>query len=582
MNQNQSNFFIMTTVSSVFLGVWKWKQDEVFMETHNFSAMVEKVKDQPYVMFVGAPGSGKTATARHIALKLQEEGYEILSINDIKDFETYYDPSNPQVFVIDDVLGKFNLDMKTYAFLNSHKESLLNLTESNTKLILTCREQVYRSKKLLGFFFCKQDNVVLLHDEENALDEEDKRELLRMYETEKDILSSDIPASSLGMFPLLCKLASKRKVRLDLFKSPISCITEELNQMQIENDKHYASLVLLMANQNKLSKDVFDNESNADRERDFVERKKDFLSQCNVSTQLESFMVINALSEMENTYTMHCRGVFTFLHESLFEIVAFHFGQHCPNLMLRYMSSDYVAKYIRVEKEITKDLVNDYSNDLYIKLDESQYRSLAERLYRDVEDGEWSCVFGNVALKNPSVLQSFITLMKEKSYDDLQRVFLSELTEEKGGHKDDKISIDLNDTPSNLNNVIHFLYREGNQRAICWVIYHGHSDILKYIIDQILERNENVDDLFGNPINVHNGPDNKHDESDSVISSMNDEIHRLIFLSSLSDDYSTNDILNDNIDNNSFMRDTYFLSNEEVIEFPGIYYWCKRTIKRKQ
>lgn len=93
------------------------------METHNFSAMVEKVNDQPYVMFVGAPGSGKTATARHIALKLQEEGYEILSINDIKDFETYYDPPNQQVFVIDDVLGKFNLDMKAYAFLNSHKET---------------------------------------------------------------------------------------------------------------------------------------------------------------------------------------------------------------------------------------------------------------------------------------------------------------------------------------------------------------------------------------------------------------------------------------------------------------------------
>lgn len=532
-------------------------------------------------MFVGAPGSGKTATARHIALILQEEGYEILSINDIKDFETYYDPPIPQVFVIDDVLGKFNLDMKTYAFLNSHKETLLNLTKSKTKLILTCREQVYRSKKLSEFFFCKQENVVLLHDEENALDEEDKRTLLQMYGMERDILSSDLPASSLIMFPLLCKLASKRisEVRLDFFKSPISYIKEELNEMKIENDKHYASLVLLMANQNKLSKDIFDNESNADRERYFVERKTDFLSECDLSTQLESSMVMNALSEMEGTYTMRCRGVFTFLHESLFEVIAVHFGQRCPNLMLQYMSSDYVAKYIRLEKESTKELAHDYSNDLYIKLDQSQYRSLAVRLYKDVEDGEWSCVFGNVALKNPSVLQSFITLMNEKSYEDLYRVFLSELTEEKS--KDDKISIDLNDKQSNFNNIIHFLYREGNQRAICWAIYYGHSDILKYIIDQILERNENVDDLFGNPINVHSDPDNIHDDRDSVISSVIDEIDRLIVLASLSDDYSTNDLIDHNIDNNSFTRDSDFLSTEKTIEFPGIFYWCKRTIKRK-
>lgn len=543
--------------------------------------MVEKVKDQPYVMFVGAPGSGKTATARHIALKLQEEGYEILSINDIKDFETYYDPPNQQVFVLDDVLGKFNFDMKAYAFLNSHKETLLSLTGSNTKLILTCREQVYRSKKLLGFFFCKQDNVVLLHDEENALDEEDKRKLLQIYEIEIDILSSDLPALSLSMFPLLCKIASERTVRLDFFKSPISCIKEELNQMRIENDHQYASLVLLMANQNKLSKDIIDNESNADRENYFVERKKDFLSQLDVSTHLDSFVVNNALLEMEKTYTINCRGVFTFLHESLFEIVASHFGQDCPNLMLQYMSSDYVAKYIRLEEESTKDLAHDYSNDLYIKLKKSQYLFLAERLYRDVEDGEWSCVFGNVALKNPSVLQFFIALMNEKSYEDLHRVFLSELPEEKRGHKDDKISIDLNDKQSNLNNVIHFLYREGNQRAICWVIYHGHSDILKNIIDQILDRNGNVDDLFGDPTNVHNDPDNIHDESDSVICSVTDEIDRLIFLSSLSDDYSTTGILDDNIDNNSFTRDSY-VSTEKTIEFPGLFYWCKRTINRKR
>lgn len=91
----------------------KWKEDDnFFLETHNFPTMLEKVRNQSFVTFVGAPGAGKSATAHHIALKLQdEEGYDILPIRDIKEIETYCDPCNPQVFVIDDVLGVFGLDM---------------------------------------------------------------------------------------------------------------------------------------------------------------------------------------------------------------------------------------------------------------------------------------------------------------------------------------------------------------------------------------------------------------------------------------------------------------------------------------
>lgn len=61
--------------------VSKWKEDEnVFLETHNFPIMLEQVKKQSFVTIVGVPGSGKTATVRHIALILQKEGYEIYQL----------------------------------------------------------------------------------------------------------------------------------------------------------------------------------------------------------------------------------------------------------------------------------------------------------------------------------------------------------------------------------------------------------------------------------------------------------------------------------------------------------------------
>lgn len=58
--------------------VSSWKEeDDVFVESHNFQAMLDQVRTHPYVTFVGVPGSGKTATTRHIALILQRDGYEI-------------------------------------------------------------------------------------------------------------------------------------------------------------------------------------------------------------------------------------------------------------------------------------------------------------------------------------------------------------------------------------------------------------------------------------------------------------------------------------------------------------------------
>lgn len=53
----------------------KWREDDkVYVETHNFQAMLKKVRNQPFVTFVGVPGLRKTATARHIAHILQTEG----------------------------------------------------------------------------------------------------------------------------------------------------------------------------------------------------------------------------------------------------------------------------------------------------------------------------------------------------------------------------------------------------------------------------------------------------------------------------------------------------------------------------
>lgn len=135
--------------------------------------MLERVKLQPYVTFVGVSGSGKTATVHHIALKLQQKGYEILPIIDINKIEDYCDPHKPQVFVIDDVLGVYGFDMSAFNVLSKYEERITNPTMPKTKFLMTCREVVYRNEALANTFFSKKNNVVLLNSDDNALTNSD-------------------------------------------------------------------------------------------------------------------------------------------------------------------------------------------------------------------------------------------------------------------------------------------------------------------------------------------------------------------------------------------------------------------------
>lgn len=76
-------YFFLTFFSEIYeidISRWKEEDDNDFVETHNFKAMLKKVKQQSHVIFVGVPGSGKTATVRHIALLLQREGYDIYQL----------------------------------------------------------------------------------------------------------------------------------------------------------------------------------------------------------------------------------------------------------------------------------------------------------------------------------------------------------------------------------------------------------------------------------------------------------------------------------------------------------------------
>ena len=85
----------------------KWRlEDKLFYdETGGFTAALKMVQSENCMTIIGGPGSGKTATARHIALQLEEQGWEIVPVCRLEEIIQYGDRDHKQVFVLDDVLG---------------------------------------------------------------------------------------------------------------------------------------------------------------------------------------------------------------------------------------------------------------------------------------------------------------------------------------------------------------------------------------------------------------------------------------------------------------------------------------------
>ncbi|XP_061190554.1 uncharacterized protein LOC133198480 [Saccostrea echinata] len=344
--------------------ILKWKKDDkLFLETHNFTAMLEKVNNKTHVTFVGVPGSGKTATARHIALMLQQKGYEVVPIKDIKKIEEYCDPKNPQVFAIDDVVGVFGLQETKLNLLSDYQDRIINPVMSKTKTLMTCRETVYRKAIESSSLFTDENNIVLLHSEAYALNHTDKKNIMKMYNIDINMLSSDSLTSASKMFPYLCKLFStERKFKRygsAFFENPVPCILKELEEMKKQNRIQYASLVLCMINDNKISKKILGEIKNDAVDKKMIEMKQSVLQKCKVSGTTDNFEFVDALSEMEGTYTKLCGTDYSFVHDSMLEIVAYHFGCNFPDVILQFMSSSYIANYVKIQKCQTEKSKNE-------------------------------------------------------------------------------------------------------------------------------------------------------------------------------------------------------------------------------
>ena len=209
------------------------------------------------------------------------------------------------------------------------------------------------------------------------------------------------------MYPLLCKLyCSESKYRAsgkEFFEKPTSYIFKEIKSLKANKPIQYASLVLCMFCQNEITVDML-----IKKDPGLMEIRDKVFENCRVTgcnTEIQ-----DSLKNMVDTFTYNTNKGYSIIHDLVYEVLAFHYGNKHQEDMLLYMNSSFVAKKFNIDE------ISDDPGDLHIQIKEEHYLAFAERLVRDLK-----CL--ELYLTDYSILNAFIDELKKLPYLEIKNLF---------------------------------------------------------------------------------------------------------------------------------------------------------------
>ncbi|XP_052085119.1 uncharacterized protein LOC127722266 [Mytilus californianus] len=214
----------------------KWKKDDSFyIETRATNHVFSCVSKYKCVSVTGPSGIGKTALVRHVALRMERNGYTIFTVTDAREIKDQYKSDRKTLYIVDDMCGNFTANqsrIEEWKKSNNDVQSILE--NSKYKLILTCRLQVFQDK---GF-----DNLEIfktcecnLGSEKLSLTSYEKEKMTIMYFKENALEALE-HLGEYEFLPFLCKLYEIEKTNplftLDMFlNDPFSFYKKDLTYM---------------------------------------------------------------------------------------------------------------------------------------------------------------------------------------------------------------------------------------------------------------------------------------------------------------------------------------------------------------
>ncbi|CAC5411813.1 unnamed protein product [Mytilus coruscus] len=396
---------------------WK-KTDKMFVSTRASDYVMKCLQDKSCVTLTAPSGVGKTFISKHTALVLQKEGYKIILVYSPKDIRDFYQPGKQTVFIVDDICGNFTANRQQ---IDDWKQLLpvINtiIADKCCKIIVSCRLQVYKDEKfniLLPFKSCECNLV----SDKLCLTSIEKQNIAKTY-IGTSMQYIDEFSYNWDFFPLLCSLYHKNK-KIDVkefFKSPFGVYKDELDKLSEHGDEgnyKVCSLALCVLFNNQLKENWFQGKM-TDEQRHIIE---DTCDACYINRSTSKAKLKKELDTLNGTYICKQNGIYSTIHDKLFDFLAHYFGQKMIECFIDYGDSDLVRERFIWEKLLDKKTSN---IDFIIKLSDDYLESYLQRLIKDWFSGKVTVVIKNTNMQ--------MSLFRQKLLEQLKHLDLSKQVE---------------------------------------------------------------------------------------------------------------------------------------------------------
>ncbi|XP_071178516.1 uncharacterized protein [Mytilus edulis] len=427
-----------------------WTEDDkMFIETNGAKSILKCIKENGCVVVTGSSGTGKSSLMRHVALRMQEEGYVILPVTNPEKIIKWYNPSKKILFVVDDFCGTYTINpMKLESWKNLMEKIKTLIEKKPVKLIMSCRLQVFKDEKMKSLSFDQSCECNLL-SEDKHLSETEKQSIAELYLKTNAYKIREF-YDMFDCFPLLCQLYSKNtNLRMvDFFQNPFTVYKEEIDKIQLEGAHvKYCALALCVMFNNHIKEEWL----TEDVDKDVTKIIENTYEACKVVKGTSRLVLRDELDSLTHTFIRKEGELYRTIHDKLFDFLAFYFGSVMIYCLINNASSHFIRERFVFEKKEKR-------NEFLIDVSERYQQMYINRLVDDWFRGKVVDVFCNINM--------YDQIFRQRILVHLNGIEISK----------QKQLASLYDTQNNSTPLIQCCFI-GDIDLVAWCLYHCNSNV---------------------------------------------------------------------------------------------------------
>ncbi|XP_071145077.1 uncharacterized protein [Mytilus edulis] len=406
----------VTVVHNSLLEEW-YRIDEKVVQTKAIERIEEILKNEQVVTVIGPPGCGKSTSIHHVALLLHnEENYDILPVNSPEEIKLYYNSECKQMFVYDDICGKYAIDNQVLGnWCRLSNEIQVVLSNSKVKILSSCRNYIFKDRQFSRAKLIS-DVYVDITSETYALSIKERSLMAEVYLSQNDVTA--LTKSNLFMnfdfFPLLCQMYLPKQYGdvIAFFSNPLESINLELASLMNETDQTmFATFFLFVIYNNCIDENIFNRRAEI---RNILLNLSDHFE---ISSVLSINVVKLQLNKLINSFIKKGKNSYSIIHDKIFDILVLFCGNRYVDLCLEVAHTDLIRDRFQFQSFNTDE------SDGIILVAADKEDAYFDRISNDIRNGHIAIVFTNSQMKYISYQQKIIAHLKKNK--DLLNIVLS-------------------------------------------------------------------------------------------------------------------------------------------------------------